>query len=98
MKHLLEVAASDVRSVTGSNLRCILRYTDVQVIPGVTRAAAVKEKCLDRIPCGDEWKVPLLYSLLAIREGDFVIPFDDEVDSDEDNEIMKEILENICIN
>ena len=43
-------------------------------------------------------KVPLLHSLLAIREGDFVIPFDDEVDSDEDNEIVKEILENICIN
>ena len=94
VKFLLSVAASDVRSLTGSNLRSILVNTGVQVLPGVTQAAAVKNHTLCKVPDGEEWKVPLLHSLLAVKAGDFEIAFDDN-DADED-QIGDDILVEIC--
>ena len=78
LKFLLSVSAADVTSLTGSNLRSIVRNTGVQVIPGVTHAAAVKKQTLNKIPEEDKWKVPLIHSLLTVKAEEFEIIFDDE--------------------
>ena len=43
LRFLLSVSISDVRSLTGSNLRSILLNTGVEVKPGVTKATVVKK-------------------------------------------------------
>ena len=94
VKFLLSVAAADVRSLTGSNMRSILLNTGVVVTPGVTQAATVKKQTLFPVPEAEEWKVPLLHSLLAVRAGEFEIMFDDE--EIQEIEIVDDILGNIC--
>ena len=96
LKFLLSVVSADVRSLTGSNLRSILRTTGVQVRPGVTHPGAVKKVTLHKVPEGQEWKVPLLHSLIAVRAGEFNIEFDD---NEEDTpEIADAIMVDLCIN
>ena len=95
LKFLLSVSAADVTSLTGSNLRSIVRNTGVQVIPGVTHAAAVKKQTLNKIPEEDKWKVPLIHSLLAVKAEEFEIIFDDEEDI-QGNVVGEDILVNIC--
>ena len=96
VKFLFSLAASDVRSVTGSNLRSILVNTGVQVIPGVSRAAQVKKHTLFVVPEEEKWKIPLIHSLLSVRAGEFEIPFD-EIDPEENEpNIGDDILDNIC--
>ena len=89
---------ADVRSLTGSNLRSILVNTGVQVLPGVTLAAAVKKHTLCKVPDMEKWKIPLLHSLLAVKADKFEILFDDEDQEAEEINIGREILENICCN
>ena len=93
VKFLFSVAAADVRSLTGSNMRSILVHTGVQVIPGVTKAAEVKKHTLFMVPEREKWKVPLLHSLLAVRAGDFEIPFDDN-DPEQNETIADDIPPN----
>lgn len=94
VKFLLSLATSDVRSLTGSNLRSIQVTTGVQVTPGVTQAATIKKHKMFPVPHGQLWKVPLLHSLLAVRAGEFNIVFDDE--ENQETEIVEDILGNIC--
>ena len=94
LKFLLSVAASDVRSQTGSNLRSIHLQTGVQVLPGLTQAAQVKKHRMFPVPVDQLWKVPLLHSIVAIRAEEFKIQFDD--DDDDVDDIVNTILENIC--
>ena len=95
VKFLYSTVASDVRSVTGSNLRSILVNTGVQVVPGAAQGWVIKKQTQFPVPEVDHWKVPLLHSLLLVRAGDFTITFDDNTDDDEMN-IPEDILSNIC--
>ena len=70
VKFLLSTVMQDVRSITGSNLRSIQRYTGIQVRPGLTRASAIKKFRMFPVPSDQEWKVPLLLSVLAIQDED----------------------------
>ena len=100
VKFLLSITASDVRSVTGSNLRSILVNTGVQVIPGITKGYTVKKHRLFQVPELEKWKVPLLHSLLSVRAGEFEISFDDknvgDDDGEEESNMTDDILANIC--
>ena len=96
IKYLLSVSASDVRSLTGSNMRSILRNTGVQVMPGVTHAAMVKKKPLFKPPEEQMWKIPLLHSLLAVKAEEFEICFDDDDEEVEEHDVANDILLNIC--
>ena len=81
----------DVRITTGANLRCILKNFGVHVVPGSTPGSVLKSTTVYKVPDGDEWKVPLLHSVLKIREGEWVVGFNDE--EDEDNlQMQKEFL------
>ena len=97
LKYLLSVSASDVRSLTGSNMRSIQKNTGIQVTPGVTHAAMVKKKPLFKPPEEQMWKIPLLHSLLAVKAENFEICFDDDEDEEvEEYDVANEILMNIC--
>ena len=95
LKFLLATVATDARSVTGSNLRSILLNTGVQVVPGHTLVSSIKNRKLQEVPVGEEWKVPLIHSLLEIRSGEFKLEFDDDVP--DDNEIVDDVLAHVCI-
>ena len=95
---LLSVAKSDVRSLTGSNMRSILVHTGVEVIPGVTTPGKIKNTRLVKVPDDERWKVPLLHSLLAVKAKEFEIVFDaDDPDNDEPD-VGGDILLDICCN
>ena len=96
LKFLLSLSASDVRSQTGSNLRSIQVQTGLQVTPGVSKAAPIKKYRMFPVPDGQMWKIPLLHSLLSVRSEVFEIPFDDDDEETDDNDIANTILENIC--
>ena len=78
VKALLHRSINDVRSTTGGNLRDILINTGVKVFPGVTIANQVSKYMVYKIPENNEWKIPLLISLLEIREDRWEILFDEE--------------------
>ena len=95
---LFDEVKNDVLSTTGSNLRVILLETGVSVVPGVTKPSVLggyyvyEEK-------GD-WQVPLLVSLLEMRDSAWEVVFDEESDEGlelEENDIL-EMINDICIN
>ena len=92
IKFLLRAVSADVRSNTGSNLRTILLKTGVQAVPGITMPWQIKTKRLHEVPGGEEWKVPLLNSLLQIRAGAFKLEFDEE----EDTEVVDGVFHDVC--
>ena len=97
VRFLYSMVASDVRSMTGSNLRSILLHTGVHVVPGTQQGYLIKKQRCFKVPETDEWKVPLLHSLLQIKAGDFEIKFDENDADDDDNmDIPDDILANIC--
>ena len=96
LRFLLKVVAADVRSLSGSNLRSILRTTGIQVIPGMTRAGSVKKLKIHKVPEGQDWKIPLLHSLISVKAGEFYIPLDDE--SDDTLDPVEDILMDLCLN
>ena len=96
LRFLLALSKSDVRTLTGANLRSILLNTGIEVQPGITSPYLVKKHVLSKVPDEDRWKIPLLHSLLAVRAEEFEIIFDDDDNIDEDMNIGVDILENIC--
>ena len=94
LKFLLSVVSRDARSLIGSIMRSILLNTGVQVLPGVTRVGEFKVKNLVNTPAGDEWKVPLIFSLLAIKAEELVLPFDEP----DDVELVDDIFQFVCTN
>ena len=85
LKFLLNIAKNDIRSVTSANLRKIFDDSKLYIVPGVTTKQSLKDYEAYRIPDGQEWRIPLLSSLMKVREGQWEIIFDEE-DSDDPNE------------
>ena len=65
-------------------------------MPGVTHPGSVKKLTMHKVPEGQEWKVPLLHSLIAVRAGEFNIEFDDDVEVTP--EIADAIMVDLCTN
>ena len=76
------------------NLRNIQLNTGVHVTPGQTLVSSIKKKVFQEVPVGEEWKVPLIRSLLGIRSGELKLEF--EEDDIADNEIVDDVLLNVC--
>ena len=62
--------------------------------PGQTLVSSIKKNVLQEVPVGEEWKVPLIHSLLEIRSGEFKLEFDE--DDFADNEIVDDVLLHVC--
>ena len=67
LRYLLNIVQSDVRSTTGGNLRKIFLDTGVQVIPGLTNKANIGDFQVYKYSEEEQWRLPLLVSLLEIR-------------------------------
>ena len=65
--------SDDVRSQVGGNLRTILIQTGVLVVPGRTRPADLNNYRVYTVPEGEEYRIPLLHSLIDIREDNWSI-------------------------
>ena len=94
LKFLLATVSKDVRSISGCNLRSLTLHSGIQVAPG-TSASAVKctrEFC---VPKSQEWRLPLLYSLLDIKAGELFLP-NNERDDEDHEEVVDEILLHVC--
>ena len=68
LRALFNTVVGDVRSLIGANCRQILMDTAVVVTPGKTRLDKLRSYRVYSAPDGHEWKLPLLVSLLAIRD------------------------------
>ena len=97
IRDLFSLLKADARSTVGSNLRTILIDTDVQVIPGITTKWALSDFTVYEVK-GD-WQVPLLTSLLEIRDDNWEVKFDDESRKNGglDNDIV-DMITDICVN
>ena len=87
LRTLVNLAASDVRSLTGSNLRKIL--VDTGKDPGSSSKNELKYWRVHQPQ--DSWTTPLLVSMLEVRSGNWEVNFDGEEDAvlhDEDVEFM----------
>ena len=78
VRALIEVVKSDPRCTTGSNLRDILMDTGVKVSPGETSSSLLKSFMVYEAPEEARWKIPLLESLIEIRDQRWEVLFDEE--------------------
>ena len=87
-----------MRSVTCSNLRCILDQTKVFVNPSVTTKHSLNGYRAYEVPPGEEWKIGLLSSLIQIREGEWTVSFDEEShESNFEDEAFNSMIDTLCI-
>ena len=93
---LLKLAKTDVRSVVGSNLRSILLETDKLVIPGVTKSNVLQDYTVYNVPESEKWRIPLLTSLIEMREERWCVKFDEE-DDDLPVDAIKMMIDRACI-
>ena len=86
-----------LRTTTGTNLRHILIQNNTLIIPGITKHYEFKDSNTYEIPVGKEWKVGLLSSLIEIRNGKWMLLFDEEgEDVTEDG--FKLMIDDVCKN
>ena len=84
-------------SVTGSNIRKILNETGVLVVPGKTTKQALNNFEVYSVPSGEEWRIPLLSSLIEMKEKRWVIQFDEEDNDILGDEAIDMMIDRACI-
>ena len=96
VKSLLNVVAHDVRSQTGGNIRKILLDTGVKVVPGVTTQAAMAGVTAYEVQEDQQWRLPLLQSLLQVRDEQWEIRFDEDGEMEIDEDDVKDMITDVC--
>ena len=86
---------NDCRTTTGSNLRTILLDTGVKVIPGLTNPSELHSFVVNKVPNSDEWKFPLLVSLIELHDARWEIKFDEE-DSTLKEDQLETMINSVC--
>ena len=71
--------------------------TGISVEPGVTNGAVLNNLRLYETPVNQEWKFGLLKSLLAIRDEQWFLEFDEETEQFASKEI-NDLIVNVCEN
>ena len=94
--HLLNLVKDTCTSVTGGNLRKILQDSQVRVTPGRTKGFALNDSVVHKTPAGEEWRLPLLVSLIEIRDSKWEINFDEEAGSLKVDEITN-LISTVCV-
>ena len=89
---LLKTVSRNTNSVTGSNIRCILNQTGTLIIPGKTSQSSLSDYNVYKIPNGEEWRVPLLKSLIEIREKRWEVQFSEEGDDTLNDDAIKLLI------
>ena len=97
LSSLLDSVKSSCLSLTGANIRQVLLHTGISVEPGVTNGAVLNNFRLYETPVNQEWKFGLLKSLLAIRDEEWSLEFDEETEQFASKEI-NDLIVNVCEN
>ena len=98
LKFLLESVCNDVRSLTGGNLRKIHVVTGIKAIPGATPTGQFRNCRIYVTPEGEEWRLPLLQSLLEVRSENWDILFNEEEEEQDnfDGNDISAMIEETC--
>ena len=94
---LLKTVSMNTKSVTGNNIRCILKVTDTLIIPGKTSKDSLSDYKVYNIPDGEEWRVPLLESLIEIREKRWEVQFNEEANESLNEDAIKLLINRACV-
>ena len=97
MRALLNITKNNVQSVTGGNLRRILLETDIKVVPGQTKPSMLQCHTVYKTPEDKEWLIPLLTSLLEIRDERWQLIFDEESEDGLLFDHISETINQLCI-
>ena len=89
---LYSLIKNDVKSMTGSNIRTILR--EAQVDPRLLDTHALKNWRVYQQ--ADEWTVPLLKNLLEVRADNWEVVYDDEKEEIATDDDINFMIAAIC--
>ena len=98
VRFLFNYVSGDVRSQVGGNLKKLTRDTGIPVTPGNTSPKVLNNYRVYSAPVGEEYRLPLLVSLLEIRGDHWSIIFNEESDEPEEaneNDLLMMINE-VC--
>ena len=98
LRGLLNTAVGSCQSVVGGNIRTVLVDTNIKIVPGVTTPAAFKNYQVYETPPGSEWKLPLLVSLLEMKDSRWSVTFDEETGSCIGDDEITTMIDNVCLN
>ena len=96
LRALLSIVKNNCRSITGGNLRKILIDSGVKIEPGVTQIQSLNSYTVYETPEGQEWRLPLLTSLLELRDSRWELQYDEECDKMTEDDISV-MINNVCI-
>ena len=95
LKALCRISSNDIRSVTGRNLKAIREETGILVKAGVTSPWEISNWRVYTPGEGEEWRLPLVVSLLEIRNNNWELKFNEEKETLDDEDIVA-ILNDVC--
>ena len=97
LRHLFGLIHRDVRSVTGANLRYISGETNRAIIEGNTKRVDLSDYKVYKMPAGEEWRIPLLLSLMQLRDENWIVTFDEEdTESNLETDAITTMINNVC--
>ena len=74
---MLEFIKKDTRTITGKNIREILKTTDNDDIMSMNVQEVKSKLIFKNIPENEHWRVPLIKELTNIRQNVLQVTFDD---------------------
>ena len=77
-------------------MRKIQLVTGIKIVPGVTAPVQLRNCRIYKAPEGEEWRLPLLQSLLEIRSDNWEILFNEELETHEGDDIST-MIEEVCL-
>ena len=87
--HVLKYAKSDVRSITGSNIRNILLLTEKDGIENITKHD-IKRLKYHEVAKEDTWKIGFIKELIEIKNNQLSL-------NDFTKEELEDILTHLCV-
>ena len=94
---LVKIVSNVANSVTGSNIRHILNETGTLIVPGKTMKFALNNYEVYSVPSKEEWRIPLLSSLIEMKEKRWIVQFDEEDDGTLNDDAINLMIERACI-
>ena len=98
LQFLLKLVQRDQRCTTGSNLRHIYDETEIFIVPGKTIPALLDTYQVYKTPVDEDWKIPLIISLMSIRDSEWVLNFDENDPQPILQNDIERTLERLCSN
>ena len=96
LRSLLHLVKDNCRSVTGGNIRKVQLDSNIRIDPGVTNGQVFNNYQVYQIPEEQEWRIPLLVSLLELRDARWELLYDEESDKFSEDDVTF-MINNVCI-